>query len=30
MSYNPFTRVARLGSDVGVNYLLHAVKPDVR
>jgi len=30
MSYNPFTRVASLGPDVGVNYLLHAVKPDVR
>jgi 2-polyprenyl-6-hydroxyphenyl methylase / 3-demethylubiquinone-9 3-methyltransferase len=30
MSYNPFTRAASLGPDVGVNYLLHAVKPDVR
>ena len=27
MIYNPFTRNVRLGSDVGVNYLLHARKP---
>ena len=27
MSYNPFTRNARLGPDVDVNYLLHARKP---
>jgi 2-polyprenyl-6-hydroxyphenyl methylase / 3-demethylubiquinone-9 3-methyltransferase len=30
MTYNPFTRKASLGPDVDVNYLLHAVKPDVR
>ncbi len=28
MTYNPLTRTARLGADVDVNYLLHAVKPD--
>jgi 2-polyprenyl-6-hydroxyphenyl methylase/3-demethylubiquinone-9 3-methyltransferase len=27
MTYNPFTRNASLGSDVDVNYLLHARKP---
>ncbi len=27
MTYNPFTRKASLGSDVDVNYLLHARKP---
>jgi 2-polyprenyl-6-hydroxyphenyl methylase/3-demethylubiquinone-9 3-methyltransferase len=27
MTYNPFTRNASLGPDVGVNYLLHARKP---
>ncbi len=27
MSYNPLTRVYSLGSDTGVNYLLHAQKP---
>ena len=27
MRYNPFTRAARLTSDLGVNYLLHARKP---
>ena len=30
MTYNPFTRKAGLGADVDVNYLLHAIKPDVR
>jgi 2-polyprenyl-6-hydroxyphenyl methylase / 3-demethylubiquinone-9 3-methyltransferase len=30
MTYNPFTHTARLSSDVDVNYLLHATKPDVR
>jgi len=30
MTYNPFTHTARLSSDVDVNYLLHASKPDVR
>jgi 2-polyprenyl-6-hydroxyphenyl methylase/3-demethylubiquinone-9 3-methyltransferase len=30
MTYNPFTHAARLSSDVDVNYLLHAGKPDVR
>jgi 2-polyprenyl-6-hydroxyphenyl methylase/3-demethylubiquinone-9 3-methyltransferase len=30
MTYNPFTRKASLGRDVDVNYLLHAVKLDVR
>jgi 2-polyprenyl-6-hydroxyphenyl methylase/3-demethylubiquinone-9 3-methyltransferase len=30
MTYNPFTRKAALGPDVDVNYLLHAIKPDVR
>ena len=29
MTYNPFTRTASLGADVDVNYLLHAIKPDV-
>lgn len=29
MTYNPFTHTARLSSDVDVNYLLHATKPDV-
>lgn len=28
MTYNPLTRAARLGTDVDVNYLLYAVKPD--
>ena len=28
MTYNPITRVFSLGRDTGVNYLLHAVKPD--
>ena len=27
MTYNPFTRQARLSRDVDVNYLLHALKP---
>ena len=27
VTYNPFTRRCRLGSDVGVNYMLHARKP---
>ena len=27
MTYNPFTRNVKLGSDVDVNYLLHARKP---
>ncbi len=27
MGYNPLTRTYRLGKDVSVNYLLHAVKP---
>ena len=30
MTYNPFTRKAALGPDVDVNYLLQAIKPDVR
>jgi len=30
MTYNPFTRRASLGSDVDVNYLLHAIKPDFK
>jgi 2-polyprenyl-6-hydroxyphenyl methylase/3-demethylubiquinone-9 3-methyltransferase len=29
MTYNPFTHAARLSSDIDVNYLLHATKPDV-
>ena len=28
MTYNPFTRRASLGTNVDVNYLLHAIKPD--
>jgi 2-polyprenyl-6-hydroxyphenyl methylase/3-demethylubiquinone-9 3-methyltransferase len=27
MTYNPFTKVYSLGSDVDVNYILHATKP---
>ena len=27
MTYNPFTRVYSLGSDTGVNYLVHCVRP---
>ena len=30
MSYNPFTRHCAFVRDVGVNYMLHAKKPDVR
>jgi 2-polyprenyl-6-hydroxyphenyl methylase/3-demethylubiquinone-9 3-methyltransferase len=26
MTYNPFTKVYSLGSDVDVNYILHATK----
>jgi 2-polyprenyl-6-hydroxyphenyl methylase/3-demethylubiquinone-9 3-methyltransferase len=26
MTYNPFTKVYSLGSDVDVNYILHAIK----
>jgi 2-polyprenyl-6-hydroxyphenyl methylase / 3-demethylubiquinone-9 3-methyltransferase len=29
MNYNPFTHTARLSADIDVNYLLHAIKPDV-
>lgn len=29
MTYNPFTRSYRLGSDVDVNFLMHLTKPDV-
>lgn len=29
MSYNPVTKIYRLGRDVSVNYLLYARKPDV-
>lgn len=28
MSYNPVSREARIGSDVDVNYLVHAVRPE--
>jgi 2-polyprenyl-3-methyl-5-hydroxy-6-metoxy-1,4-benzoquinol methylase len=27
MTYNPVTRVASLGRDADVNYLVHAFKP---
>jgi 2-polyprenyl-6-hydroxyphenyl methylase/3-demethylubiquinone-9 3-methyltransferase len=27
MTYNPFTKVYSLGTDVDVNYILHAIKP---
>jgi 2-polyprenyl-6-hydroxyphenyl methylase/3-demethylubiquinone-9 3-methyltransferase len=27
MTYNPLTRVYRLGRDASVNYILHARKP---
>jgi 2-polyprenyl-6-hydroxyphenyl methylase/3-demethylubiquinone-9 3-methyltransferase len=27
MTYNPFTKVYRLGSDATVNYIIHARKP---
>ena len=29
LHYNPFTRRCAFGRDVGVNYILHATKPDV-
>lgn len=28
MSYNPFSKTYRLSGDLGVNYLMHAVKPE--
>jgi len=28
MTYNPFSKIYRLGRDVGVNYLMHCKKPD--
>lgn len=27
MTYNPFTKMYKLGNDVDVNYLMHAIKP---
>lgn len=29
VAYNPFTRRCRFGRDVGVNYMLHARKPEI-
>jgi 2-polyprenyl-6-hydroxyphenyl methylase/3-demethylubiquinone-9 3-methyltransferase len=30
MSYNPFTRIYSLGSDIDVNYLMHARRPSLQ